>query len=81
MYDSLLEMKEMFKERMFNKGPPERPLNSKFVQFCAVYDTQVSFNDVILHMRVFQVLLSLIIAPGPKRDNTFRRAILSLDFF
>jgi len=36
-----------------------------------------SCNDVILHVRVFPGLLSLIIAPGQKRDNTFRRAIMS----
>ena len=34
-------------------------------------------NDVSLHVRVFPGLLSLIIAPGPKRDITFRWVIMS----
>ena len=34
-------------------------------------------NDVILHLRVFPWLLSLIIAPGQKRDNTLLRAKMS----
>jgi len=37
----------------------------------------LSCNDIILHMRIFQGLLLLIIALGPKCDYTFRRAIMS----
>jgi len=36
-----------------------------------------SCKDVILHVRVLLGLFSLIIEPGQKRGNTFRRAIMS----